>query len=187
MTLRIVFTSILCCLLAACGGSKTSESDSIYTMKVQPSEMGSPLSQQSALDGLLRLTNQSRREKGRPTLVVDPRLARAAQLHSEAMNRAKSLTHQTRGEAGFQKRLMKQGYPQVWMAENIAQAPNAMLVHRLWMQSPGHKKNMLGKKYTRVGFGRSGQYWTANYAQAAGASGGGGNMPPPSRSYFGGF
>jgi len=187
MICRLTLASILCALAAACGGGKSSKSKSVYIMKVPASEMAAPKNQQSAIAGLLRMTNQSRRAKGLRELVIDPRLARAAQLHSEHMNRAQSLTHQTRGEADFQKRLMKQGYPQVWCAENIAQAPNALLVHRLWTQSPGHRKNMMGKKYTHVGFGRSGQFWTANYAQAAGSSGGGGSMPAPASSSYGGF
>ncbi|MBK1855362.1 CAP domain-containing protein [Verrucomicrobiaceae bacterium 5K15] len=191
MTRRLTFASISCALLAACGGgksSKTSESSTLYTIRVPASQMTAPKSQQEALAALLRLTNASRREKGRPELVIDPRLARAAQKHAEAMNRAQQLTHQTQGEAGFQQRLMNEGYPQVWCAENIAQAPNAPLVHRLWMESPGHRKNMMGKKYTRVGFGRSGQFWAGNYAQAAGpVATESSPLPPPATSYTAGF
>jgi len=103
------------------------------------------------------------------------------------MNRHQQMAHQTKGEKNFQKRLMKKGYPQVYCSENIARARGADLVHRLWTESPGHRKNLLGKKYTRVGIGLAGRFWTANYAQAVGPSHGGASMPPPVQSYTGGF
>ena len=131
--------------------------------------------------------NQYRRANGREPLLIDDRLMRAAQSHSEAMSRHQLMTHQTKGEKKFQKRLTKEGYPQVYCSENIAQARGAELVHRLWSESPGHRKNLLGKKYTRVGIGVAGNFWTANYAQAAGPPNGNSSMPPPTQSYTGGF
>ncbi|BDS07173.1 hypothetical protein NT6N_22130 [Oceaniferula spumae] len=177
---RLVLASVLCSLLASCGSAK--KSNSKYVITVPQGYSTGPRSAEQDISILHQLMNQTRRAKGRSLLVIDPRLMRAAQEHSEAMNRHNELTHQTRGERDFQKRLMKQGYPQSWCAENIAQAPNAELTHRLWTESPGHLKNLLGKKYTRVGIGRSGQYWTANYAAEAGGVTADGSIPAPAVS-----
>jgi len=60
----------------------------------------------------------------------------------------------------FQKRLLRENYPRCYSAENLAIAFS------------GHKKNLLGKKYTRVGIGIAGKYWTVNYAEPMGPIGG---------------
>ena len=184
--IRPIALAVLCTALISCGGSSGKKSSKhVITLP-----HGHPTVSRSAREDksrLLQLMNQYRRANGRELLLIDDRLMKAAQSHSEAMNRRQQMAHQTKGEKNFQKRLMKEGYPQVYCSENIARAQGAELVHRLWVNSPGHKKNLLGKKYTRVGIGLAGQYWTANYAQAVGPPNGGVSMPPPVQSYTGGF
>lgn len=183
MALVAMFT-----VLVSCGGDHlASKSKKAYVIKVPHGYSAVTRSPSEDKGKLLQLMNQYRRAQGRKPLLLDDRLMKAAQAHSEAMKRHQLMVHQTKGEKSFQKRLQKQGYPQVYCSENIAQARGAELVHRLWTESPGHRKNLLGKKYTRVGIGLSGGYWTANYAEAVGPPSGGGSMPPPAPSYTGGF
>lgn len=185
MILPVAF-AVLFTALASCGGSsaKKSSKSVIALPHGHPTVTRSPSEDKSKL---LQLMNQYRLANGRELLLIDDRLMKAAQSHSEAMNRRQQMAHKTKGEKNFQKRLIKEGYPQVYCSENIARAQGAELVHRLWVGSPGHRKNLLGKKYTRVGMGLAGQYWTANYAQAVGPPSAGASMPPPVQSYTGGF
>lgn len=154
--------------LVSCGGETAPKSKKTYVITVPSGYTNVTRSPAADKAQLLRLMNQYRRANGRKTLLPDARLMKAAQAHSEAMARHQLMVHQTAGEKSFQQRLRKQGYPQVYCAENIARARGAELVHRLWTESPGHRKNLMGKRYARVGIGLAGGYWTANYAEAVG-------------------
>jgi len=178
----------VCALLTSCGSGKSAKkSKTPYVIRVPQGY--SPVARSVSEDKakLLQLMNQYRKQKGRAPLLIDDRLMRAAQSHSEAMNRHKNMSHVTKGEKSLPKRLQKVGYPQVYFSENIANARGAEMVNRLWTESPGHRRNLLGKRYTRVGIGLSGRYWTANYAEAVGPPSGTSSMPPPARSYTGSF
>ncbi len=76
--------------------------------------------------------------------------------------------HRGKDGSDFSERMARYGYPSSHSAENIALAPDAATVFRLWLNSGGHKTNMLSKKYTRVGISRSGDYWTAVFAAPGG-------------------
>lgn len=113
---------------------------------------------------LLELINDARAKKRIHTLSLDPRLILAASDHSDSMFHHQYFAHRGRGERDFQKRLLYRGYPRSSSAENIAMAPDPNQVYHLWLNSPGHRKNMLHKNYTRIGIARSGNYWTADFA-----------------------
>ncbi|NWK55928.1 CAP domain-containing protein [Verrucomicrobiaceae bacterium N1E253] len=113
---------------------------------------------------LLEHINQSRRQHKLPVLVVDPRLTRAALEHSESMLRHQYFDHRGHDGSRFQQRLLRNGYPRSHSAENIAMVHDPKLVFDMWFNSRGHYKNMMNPKYSRVGIGRAGNYWTANFA-----------------------
>lgn len=113
---------------------------------------------------LLELTNQARAAKKLPILTVDPRLTMAALDHSSSMHRYQFFDHQGRDGNNFQSRMLRHGYPRSHSAENIAMVHDPRLVFKMWHESRGHYKNMFNKKYTRIGIGRAGNYWTAVYA-----------------------
>jgi len=113
---------------------------------------------------LLELINQGRSQKQLPHLILDPRLNQAALDHSSAMARRNEFDHRVKGERGFQKRLLSQGYPRSHCAENIAMTPDPDQVYQLWYNSRGHYDNMFNEKYSYVGIARSGNYWTADFA-----------------------
>lgn len=55
-------------------------------------------------------------------------------------------------------------YPNRASAENIAFGQRtAEQVVASWLDSPGHRANMLNPVYTSVGCGRVGDYWTADF------------------------
>ncbi len=114
---------------------------------------------------LLDLTNQSRANSGLPMLRMDPRLCRAARLHSANMARLNSMSHNLEGKS-HQHRTMEAGYPSGMVAENICYSQgNPQAAINTWLNSSGHRANMLSNQYSDLGVGigysRNGQpYYT---------------------------
>jgi uncharacterized protein YkwD len=51
-------------------------------------------------------------------------------------------------------------------AENIAQGQGSgRQVYDDWMHSPGHRRNIEGREYTRYGLGLVGRTWTLDFAR----------------------
>ena len=83
---------------------------------------------------LIEYTNKQRERQGLPPLVMDESLVKSARKHAWWMVRANTLQHTSAP-----------------VAENIAMGQRtASQVVRDWMNSPGHRANMLGN-YTRIG------------------------------------
>lgn len=102
--------------------------------------------------GILTYTNQFRRSQGRTALVMKQQLNAIAQRHSADMARGRVGF----GHGGFGKRYAKatreiRGLHS--FAENVAYgATSAREVVTMWKNSPGHRRNMLGK-YKYIGIG----------------------------------
>ncbi|MBU3865415.1 TerD family protein [Streptomyces sp. 4503] len=124
-------------------------------------------------DGLLRLasevialTNAERAAARLAPLAPDPRLTAAAQAHSDDMVARDFYSHT--GPEGGQPwdRARTAGATHRGIGENIAcgQRSPAEVV-RGWMNSPGHRANILKPDFTHIGVGhatgsRAGTYWT---------------------------
>lgn len=100
--------------------------------------------------------NKRRRAAGVTALTVDSRLARAARLHAVNMAARGELSHTLSGvtPSTLVSRVTDAGYPFAAVAENIAYGPEAVedLVDG-WMQSSGHRQNILHPAYTDTGVG----------------------------------
>ena len=51
-----------------------------------------------------------------------------------------------------------------WVGENVGYGPDVITIHVAFMQSPGHRANILDRDYTQVGVGavvRDGRVWVA--------------------------
>jgi len=183
--------SICCVLLSSCAGNKK-EADE-FVVSISAADSAEAKKETNGKQVLLQLMNETRRKKGRKPLVIDSRLSRAAQLHSQEMNSRGVMSHTGKDGSNFDTRILRQGYPVSFSAENLAKAPSAHWVNKLWIASPSHSKNLYGKSYTRVGIGKADKYWTAVYAEAKGgnsianSSGGSQTLPPPAVSHAGGF
>ena len=114
---------------------------------------------------LLDLTNQARANSGLRMLRMDPRLCRAARLHSANMARQNSMSHSLDGRS-HQHRTQEAGYPSGMVAENICYSQgNPQAAINTWLNSSGHRTNMLSYQYADLGVGigysRNGQpYYT---------------------------
>jgi hypothetical protein len=102
---------------------------------------------------ILELTNAERQKEGAKPFKAERRLFIAARAHSENMARQQSLSHSLDGKQPWD-RVEKTGYSFSQLGENVAfnqKTPKAVL--KSWMDSPGHRENILNKKYTEIGIG----------------------------------
>ena len=101
---------------------------------------------------LLRAVNDVRAAHGLAPLRVDDRLQRAARSHSRALLALDRLDH-----GDFVGRLRAFGVRGGSLAENLAWGSGsyarAAWVVRAWLDSPGHRRNLLGAGFTRIGIG----------------------------------
>jgi uncharacterized protein YkwD len=97
-------------------------------------------------------TNQNRAHHGLPPLEIDPRLMEAAGIQSFNMARLSKLSHELNvpGERTVTERVNKTGFPWSGIAENIAWNYPPSAVVEGWMNSSGHRRNILGN-YTHIG------------------------------------
>lgn len=142
---------------------------------VPPSPMPEP-PHSDDIDGLLRAHNSERMDEQISLLQLDKRLCHAAQGHADWMATNRNMSHeQTPGTPGFVAanfgaRVSKAGYPIAGGGENIAAGQSSVQqVMRSWMNSSGHRANILNDDYWHVGFGvaqdRFGHlYWCSVFA-----------------------
>ena len=98
-------------------------------------------------------------------LSVDPRISAAAQGHSEDMAARGYFAHDSPDGRDFADRITAAGYSSPG-AENIAQGqPDAATVVQDWMESPGHRRNILDCSLSTIGVGLADGYWTQNFGR----------------------
>lgn len=100
---------------------------------------------------LFTAANAERAQRGLPELRWDNTLYRAALGHAEAMAARASISHQYPGEAELAVRAKQAGARFSLVAENVAEAPSAVRIHDAWMNSPGHRANLLDPKVDSIG------------------------------------
>lgn len=121
-----------------------------------------PAVSRSGQDNAAVAISRLRSAQGLATVTSDPVLQRAARQQAEAMAQAGTMSHDVAGS--FSSRLAKAGVRSTRAAENIA-AGQVSLSQVLadWMESSGHRANLLMRDATRVGLarvdGRGGPYW----------------------------
>ncbi len=106
-------------------------------------------------DDVIRFTNKRRRQHGLSRLKADPQLNLAAQGHADDMDRVgRYLGHQSSDGRDFQDRIDEAGYDWRSIRENVASGQrSARAVVRSWMNSPGHRKNILSDDISEIGIG----------------------------------
>lgn len=105
--------------------------------------------------------NVERSRKGLRPLRLNRRLSAAAQGHSRAMARRHFFSHTSLNGASFTDRIRSTGYlrgARSWsIAENIAYGSGHLstprAIGRAWMNSPGHRANILSRSYRSIGIG----------------------------------
>ncbi|MFV2194716.1 CAP domain-containing protein [Nocardiopsis sp. LOL_012] len=111
-------------------------------------------------DRVVDLTNAERAAAGCDPLRVDARLTAAAQEHSEDMDARGYMSHYSPEGEGPGGRASRHGYDS-WGAENVAKGQtSAAQVVESWMNSEGHRRNILNCGLVAIGVGESGYAWT---------------------------
>src|SRR5215467_7167666 len=100
---------------------------------------------------LFELLNHERSSQGLAELHWDEALFKAARQHALLMLNLNILEHRLPGEPGLEERITAAGARFTFLAENIALGKNAATIHSGWMNSPGHRKNILEPRATAVG------------------------------------
>lgn len=127
-----------------------------------PTPAGAPaVPPEVAIAEFIELLRPVRKDAGCPELAWDDRAATIATAHSEDMQRRHYLSHRSpEGTTPF-TRMAAAGITFSAAAENLAQgARTGADALRLWLQSPGHRRNLLDCTYTRQGIGIADGYWT---------------------------
>lgn len=119
------------------------------------SRQTAPLSDlEQVRNAMLSQVNARRAEAGAPPLVLNSRLNSAAQEHAEDMLGRSYYDH--RNPEGLQPRarVVQAGYRPFVVAENIARGHTTVEeAVDAWMQSRGHRANLLNPAFTEIGIG----------------------------------
>ncbi|MFB4317708.1 sigma-70 family RNA polymerase sigma factor [Actinomadura sp. 21ATH] len=118
---------------------------------------------------VIRLVNVQRVRRGCAPLRADRRLTAAARRHSADMAGRGYFGHTGPGGPGPGERIDATGFRWSAWAENIAKGQrSASAVTTSWMESPGHRSNIVNCRFSRAGVGRAagpgGPYWTQVFA-----------------------
>lgn len=113
---------------------------------------GVPEGLDSEVQVLLKKVNDVRASHGLPALRLDESLTQSAQGHACTMARAGTFTHD--GSGGAKARMKRAGCKTRLSGENIAMGfSSGARTMDLWMNSPGHRRIILTRNFTRVGLG----------------------------------
>ncbi len=123
-----------------------------------------PMLRETALDSLsaiygsvlVQLTNQDRSNLNLNTLTVNSLLEKAAQMKADDMASRGYFAHNTPDGKTPWYWLNKAGYVYLYAGENLAvNFEESEDVQNAWMNSEGHRKNILDSKFKEIGIATS--------------------------------
>ncbi|AJK87948.1 MULTISPECIES: CAP domain-containing protein [Lysinibacillus] len=115
---------------------------------------------------VVKLTNAERTKAGLSPLQTDDKLMAAAREKSQDMQSNNYFSHTSPTFGSPFDRMKALGIAYKSAGENIAQGQRSpQEVVQAWMDSPGHRANILNGKFTHIGVGyvKSGNYWTQQF------------------------
>jgi uncharacterized protein YkwD len=147
----------------------SSGSSSSTSSSADPSAPTSTEDQESKFENqVVNLVNTERLDAGCDPVRIDARLSQAAQDHSDDMAERDYFYHTTPEGVSFSERIVGAGYSTPG-AENIARGQqNAEQVMKSWMESDGHRANILNCDLNAIGIGigldgAGTYYWTQDF------------------------
>jgi len=130
------------------------------------------------IDSVLTLVNQERAQYNTSPLTLNNLLTSSAESHARDMLRREYFSHVSPNSKGFKDRIKQTGYLDVnqatcncvgWsgsVGENIAKGqPTAKTAMQGWMESPGHRKNILSSDFEEIGIAHIGDVWVQNFGR----------------------
>ena len=124
---------------------------------------------------VIRITNRMRRRNGVKPLKRSQLLTKAAQAHVDDMDTVgRYLGHDSSDGREMRDRINQVGYKWTYIAENAASGQgSAKDVVRSWMNSTGHRANLLNEEISEIGVGYAiddlsgATYWIQKFATPA--------------------
>jgi len=119
-------------------------------------------------ESLIAAHNREREKAGLSPLKPAAKLTEAAQAHAKDMASHEKMAHEGSDGSTPAQRVEKAGYPYQDTGENVAAGQTSVdEVMTSWMNSPGHKANILGD-FTEIGVARvlgvdDRPYWCVNF------------------------
>ncbi len=129
----------------------------VGTVAVEPAS--ATQTKRLSASGLLSAMNQARAANGVPPLTRSAVLTRPARRHSSHLAATGALTHTGADGKPFYTRLYGAGYPRTKaVAENLAMTGGcssdmAGTIVEMWLKSPKHRRNLLSRRYSKIGVG----------------------------------
>jgi uncharacterized protein YkwD len=131
-------------------------------------EICAPKFDRSFESEVIELINKERIKEGLDLLIEQSQLTQAARLHSQDMACNRFFSHISPSAGDVVARIAAQGYQYSTVGENIATGYNSPVsVVQDWMESTGHRANIMNELYTQVGVGYAfldegptANYWT---------------------------
>ncbi|MGM9968443.1 MAG: CAP domain-containing protein [Rummeliibacillus sp.] len=117
---------------------------------------------------VITLTNAERAKEGLPALQADTTLMKSARAKSDDMAKNNYFSHTSPTYGSPFDQMKSFGISYKAAAENIAQGQKTpQEVVQAWMNSSGHRANIMNGSYTHIGVGYSanGNYWTQQFIQ----------------------
>ncbi len=122
---------------------------------------------------ILTLVNLERKKANLQPLTLNSKLGQAAQSHTNDMVSKNYFSHTSPSGGTMTSRVKATGYVYSAIGENIAAGKNtANATMNQWMNSPGHRANILNPKYRELGVGYAPSndqyryYWTQVFGAA---------------------
>ncbi len=132
-------------------------------------QLGAGKPMPGSAEQLMAMANHARAQAGAVKLQWDDALAAAALRHCERMAQEGPIAHRYGGEPDVSERAGQAGARFDVIEENVAVGPTPAVIHDEWMQSPGHRANILSPEVNRVGIAvvlaRGVQYAVADYSR----------------------
>lgn len=142
---------------------------------VEPPEIGSPppeigtpppkpKPELTAAEQMIELVNIERKGRGIYPYKKDSRLMQSAHFKAKDMHDYNYFDHTSPKYGKFSNIIKRYNVSYTKAAENIAKgSKDPQLIFNGFMNSSGHKKNMMSKEYTHIGVGLEGVYWAQHF------------------------
>jgi uncharacterized protein YkwD len=106
---------------------------------------------------IVREINDQRRARGLGRLDVMNRLGSVARAHTRDMLRHDNFSHDSADGTPFSRRLSRAGFRRAgetiaWMSATADCGASAVV--RYWLESPPHARQLMARRYHRIGIGR---------------------------------
>jgi uncharacterized protein YkwD len=143
--------------IAAMAGSPSAAAQACPSASAIPAQAG----KRAIVRATLCTINAERSSHGFGPLRLNSRLSRAAAAHAGDMERRNYFSHDSLGGASFVDRIRSTGYlngARSWtVGENLAWGSRGrstpLTITEMWMNSPGHRANILNSTFREIGIG----------------------------------